>query len=270
MLTIGDHMREKPAARLTQPSFKLPCTQRSQPLSDKQKSTYQPIKTLPDAARKSPAAIPRPRGRASGAATTGTAEPLEPGASAGRATPTAVQRAAWRTAQRYGENPRYGGTPLLPHVHRQGVLPPVYEVLRHVADLAQNWRRLNSSQSNPSCSPSYPLVPSSKYWTGRERLVGPCEKGLESVDVDCRATEHLSLQSECVGAGTRAGGRRERVRTVPARAQITNIGSVEQLLGSQQHAVAPLYHHINTASIQHRFLLRLCRLQQLAHHILNS
>ena len=70
-------------------------------------------------------------------------------------------------------------------------------------------------------------------------------EGFEAVDG--RAAAHVTRQREGAGAGAGAGEHRE------VRAQLTNVGGVEQLIGPQQHAVADLEHRVDAA----RFELRL-------------
>ena len=95
------------------------------------------------------------------------------------------------------------------------------------------------------------------YRPGSRRRPGPREEGLEAVDVDRRAVAHLARQGEGVGVGARAGGHREGA--VPPRAQLTDVGGVEQLLGPQQHPVAHLEHRVDPARVELRLPLRLSR-----------
>ena len=69
---------------------------------------------------------------------------------------------------------------------------------------------------------------------------GTLKEGFEAVYVDGRAAAHATWQREGGGVGARAGEHREGA--VPPRAQLTNVGGVEQLFGPQQHAVADLEH----------------------------
>ena len=94
------------------------------------------------------------------------------------------------------------------------------------------------------------FLPRVGYRPGSGRCPGPREEGLEAVDVDRRLQRILRGNARekalGLGQGPALGGHGERA--VTPRAQLTDVGGVEQLLGPQQHP-SPTLNTVSTRPV---------------------